>query len=147
MRAVGLVAIGAAILLLGALGIFRASGLSARPAQNTTGLPDFLKAATVRPQAQEAYQAALEHGEAMVHIPCYCGCVAGDHRNLKDCYIRPSDGPIIWNEHAAHCDICIRETLEVVAARAQGLALREIRLGIERGFQQYAPPTDTPPLP
>jgi hypothetical protein len=55
-----------------------------------------------RRDIREAYQVAKEIPEVLAQQPCYCYCERKGHRGLLDCF---------RTEHAASCDICIKEAL------------------------------------
>ena len=52
---------------------------------------------------REAYRAAREIPVTLAQLPCYCHCDRGfGHKSLYSCY---------EDDHAAHCDVCVREAL------------------------------------
>jgi hypothetical protein len=64
-------------------------------------LPDFVRSADAT--VQEAYRYATEQGEALEHIPCFCGCRGIGHRHNRDCYIKSfnRDGTVTYTSHSA----------------------------------------------
>jgi hypothetical protein len=48
-------------------------------------LPSFAQQAS--PRVQEVYRYAVEHGETLQYIPCFCGCAKIGHRHNADCYV------------------------------------------------------------
>jgi hypothetical protein len=52
------------------------------------------------PKAQEVYRYAVDHGETLQYIPCFCGCANLGHRHNGDCYIaeRLPGGSITFNQ-------------------------------------------------
>lgn len=64
-------------------------------------LPDFAGPST--PGIRALYQYAVEHGEELQYIPCFCGCVRFGHRTNRDCYIKAfeRDGSVTYTSHAA----------------------------------------------
>ena len=60
--------------------------------------PASFKGADVR----EAYQTAKEMPQVLVQQPCYCYCQRKGHRSLLDCF---------KTDHAASCNICVKEAL------------------------------------
>lgn len=64
-------------------------------------LPDFAGPGT--PGIRALYQYAVEHGEELQYIPCFCGCVRFGHRSNRDCYIKAfeRDGSVTYTSHAA----------------------------------------------
>lgn len=52
---------------------------------------------------RDAYRAAREIPVTLAQLPCYCHCDQGfGHKSLYSCY---------EDDHAAHCDVCVREAL------------------------------------
>jgi hypothetical protein len=52
---------------------------------------------------RDAYRAAREIPVTMAQLPCYCHCDQGfGHKSLYSCF---------EDDHAAHCDVCVREAL------------------------------------
>ena len=55
------------------------------------------------PEVQRLYRYAVEHGDELQWIPCFCGCDRFGHRNNRDCYIKSynRDGALTFTSHAA----------------------------------------------
>jgi hypothetical protein len=52
---------------------------------------------------RDAYRAAKEIPLTLAQLPCYCHCDQGfGHKSLYSCF---------EDDHASHCDVCIREAL------------------------------------
>lgn len=52
---------------------------------------------------RDAYRTAREIPVTLAQLPCYCHCDQGfGHKSLYSCF---------QDEHAAHCDVCVREAL------------------------------------
>jgi hypothetical protein len=52
---------------------------------------------------REAYRAAREIPVTLAQLPCYCHCDKEfGHKSLHSCF---------EDEHASHCDVCVREAL------------------------------------
>ncbi|HEX7774057.1 MAG TPA: CYCXC family (seleno)protein [Pyrinomonadaceae bacterium] len=52
---------------------------------------------------RDAYRAAREIPVTLAQLPCYCHCDRGfGHKSLYSCF---------EDEHASHCDVCVREAL------------------------------------
>jgi hypothetical protein len=49
------------------------------------------------------YRYAVEHGDELQYIPCFCGCGRFGHTSNRDCYIKAlnSDGTLTFTSHAA----------------------------------------------
>ena len=64
-------------------------------------LPSFAQQAS--PKVQEVYRYAVDHGETLQYIPCFCGCARFGHKSNRDCYIKSfnTDGTLTFTSHAA----------------------------------------------
>ena len=64
-------------------------------------LPDF--AGPSRPLIHQRYAYAVEHGDELQYIPCFCGCARFGHSSNRDCYIKSfnEDGTLTFTSHAA----------------------------------------------
>ncbi len=49
------------------------------------------------------YRYAVEHGDELRYIPCFCGCGQLGHRSNRDCYVKAvhPDGRVTFTSHAA----------------------------------------------
>ena len=49
------------------------------------------------------YRYAVEHGDDLQYIPCFCGCGRFGHKSNRDCYIKAfnADGTLTFTSHAA----------------------------------------------
>lgn len=54
-------------------------------------------------EIQRLYRYAVEHGEELQYIPCFCGCYRFGHASNRDCYIKAfnRDGTLTFTSHAA----------------------------------------------
>lgn len=54
-------------------------------------------------EVQTLYRYAVEHGEDLRYIPCFCGCYRFGHTSNRDCYIKAAnrDGTLTFTSHAA----------------------------------------------
>jgi hypothetical protein len=76
---------------------------------------------------RDAYKAVAEMPQTIAQLPCYCHCDEGfGHKSLQSCFV---------DDHAAHCDICVKEALAAYRLRKQGLSAPQIR---ERIVAEYA---------
>ncbi len=75
-------------------------------------------------EVREAYQTAKEIPEVLAQQPCYCYCQRKGHRSLLDCF---------KTDHAASCNICIREALLAAQMHRQQKSAEEIRRAITQG--------------
>ena len=77
--------------------------------------------------AREAYRVVREDPQLIAQMPCYCHCDEGfGHKSLQSCFV---------DDHAAHCDICVKEALAASQLKkTQRLSAPEIR---ERIIAQY----------
>jgi hypothetical protein len=106
--------------------------------------PAYVSAADAR--TQEAYAFAIARPDVTDWMPCYCGCVAMDHRNNTDCYLKPRENgmPVDFDEHASYCGVCVDITLTAKAMSSNGRSLPEIRAAIDGQFGDIAAGTETP---
>ncbi len=77
-----------------------------------------------RPEVREAYQVAKEIPKVLAQQPCYCYCQRQGHRGLLDCF---------RTEHAASCNICIKEALLAGRMHRAGSTAEQIRAAIIQG--------------
>ncbi|SRR6266571_3321803 len=49
------------------------------------------------------YRYAVEHGDELQYVPCFCGCYRLGHKSNRDCYIKAfaADGRLTFTSHAA----------------------------------------------
>ena len=54
-------------------------------------------------EIRELYRYAVEHGDELQYIPCFCGCGRFGHTSNRDCYIKAfnADGTLTFTSHAA----------------------------------------------
>jgi hypothetical protein len=105
--------------------------------------PAYVQSANAR--TQEAYAFAIARPDVVDWMPCYCGCGAMDHRNNTDCYMKPrtEGAPVVFDEHASFCEICVDITLVAKSMSAEGKTLLEIRARVDGMYGNAAPGTDT----
>jgi len=106
--------------------------------------PDFVRSSDAR--TQEGYAFAIARPDVTDWLPCYCGCVAMDHRNNTDCFLhaRSSGMPVEFEEHASYCEVCVDISLLAKSMSADGKSMLEIRAAVDARFGGLAPGTDTP---
>jgi hypothetical protein len=76
---------------------------------------------------RDAYKAVGEIPQTIAQLPCYCHCDEGfGHKSLQSCFV---------DDHAAHCDICVKEALAAYRLQKQGLTAPQIR---ERIIAEYS---------
>ena len=94
---------------------------------------------------QTAYAFAVEHGDVLSWMPCYCGCAAMGHGSNLDCFVQRHDANgVAFEEHASYCDVCVDIALKAKSMFGQGQSLREIRQAIDATFGGGgAPGTET----
>ena len=94
-------------------------------AEDAVPFPSTLEPTTFeRADLREAYQAAKEIPGVLVQQPCYCYCQRKGHRGLLDCF---------KTDHAASCNICVREAVLADQMHRQGKSAEEIRRTIVQG--------------
>jgi len=61
--------------------------------------PEFARTGDI----QRLYRYAVEHGDELQYMPCFCGCYRFGHKSNRDCYIKAShaDGTLTYTSHAA----------------------------------------------
>ena len=54
-------------------------------------------------ETQGLYRYAVEHGEELQYIPCFCGCYRFGHKSNRDCYVKAlnANGTLTFTSHAA----------------------------------------------
>jgi len=77
---------------------------------------------------RDAYRAVRAIPVTIAQLPCYCHCDEGfGHKSLYSCY---------EDDHAAHCDVCVREALlALTLEKEHKLTPAQIR---ERIVAQYS---------
>ena len=77
---------------------------------------------------RDAYRAVRQIPVTIAQLPCYCHCDEGfGHKSLYSCF---------QDDHAAHCDVCVREALlALTLEKEQRLNPAEIRQQI---VEQYS---------
>ncbi len=62
-------------------------------------LPDFAGSGEI----QRLYRYAVEDGDELQYMPCFCGCYRFGHTSNRDCYIKAfnRDGTLTFTSHAA----------------------------------------------
>lgn len=52
---------------------------------------------------QTLYRYAVEHGDELRYVPCFCGCYRFGHTSNRDCYIKAANrnGTLTFTSHAA----------------------------------------------
>jgi hypothetical protein len=106
--------------------------------------PDYVKAL---PDAwQSAYAYALARPDVLQWLPCYCGCVAMDHRNNLDCFFqrREVEGFYAYEEHASYCDICVETANLAQQLLRDGRTIIQVRAAVDARFGGTAPGQDIP---
>jgi len=94
-------------------------------AEDAMPFPATLEPATFkRADVRKAYQTAKEVPGVLVQQPCYCYCQRKGHRSLLDCF---------KTDHAASCNICVREAVLTDQMHRQGKSAEETRKSIVQG--------------
>ena len=77
---------------------------------------------------RDAYRAVRQIPVTIAQLPCYCHCDEGfGHKSLYSCF---------EDDHAAHCDVCVREALlALTLEKQQRLTPAQIR---EQIVAQYS---------
>jgi hypothetical protein len=124
------------LLLSAAAGLI--AWLSHDSSRPTAPIPPFLQASEITsplpstaapgqfkdPIVREAYAMALRMPDVLAQQPCYCWCSTHGHRSLLDCY---------RSEHAATCDVCVKEAILAERMHDTGKTAQEIRTAVIAG--------------
>lgn len=67
--------------------------------------PDYVMQGT-HAQTKDAYAYAVDHGDLLDYIPCYCNCYEEPfrHESVKDCFINnqySTDQQLVYDPHGA----------------------------------------------
>lgn len=95
-----------------------------------TGNNDSQNSRPAGSKIQEAYAFANSAPDMLNGVNCFCGCMQMVHnwrvhkRGLLDCYMKEDES---YESHAAQCDMCINDALEVKALSARGMGKEEIK--------------------
>jgi hypothetical protein len=78
---------------------------------------------------RDAYRAVREIPVTIAQLPCYCHCDQGfGHKSLYSCF---------EDDHAAHCDVCVREALLALKLeKEQKMSPAQIRETIVAKYSQ-----------
>ncbi|HEU0237196.1 MAG TPA: PCYCGC motif-containing (lipo)protein [Candidatus Limnocylindrales bacterium] len=97
----------------------------------------------------EAYAFALTRPDLLQYMPCYCGCVAMDHRSNLDCFLRPRQAGmgISFEEHASYCVVCVDTALMAKRMLAEGASFGAIRQAVDASFGDTGAPGTNTELP
>jgi hypothetical protein len=88
-------------------------------AEDAMPFPSTLEPASFkRSDVREAYQTAKEIPGVLAQQPCYCYCQRKGHHGLLDCF---------KTDHAASCNICVREAVLANQMHREGKSAEEIR--------------------
>ena len=54
-------------------------------------------------EIQRLYRYAVEHGDELQYIACFCGCYRFGHKSNRDCYVKAfnAGGTLTFTSHAA----------------------------------------------
>ncbi len=114
---------------------------------DTSSLPGWLKAATGN--VKTAYAYAVDKGDMLQYIPCFCGCGAhSGHLSNYNCFLasKPTLTPV-YDEHGANCDMCVQIALDAKRMLAEGKSLKQVREYVVSQYGGLGPGTNTPPAP
>ena len=127
--------------LLGAAGAAALVGCSGeRVAYPQYQLPTYAYRSTSVREGYTFAIASAENRAALEAVPCYCSCVDLGHKSLRSCFIKDNGE---WDTHAAGCQTCIDETLDVKRLLGAGTSLIEIRRTIDAKYTGIGKPTNT----
>jgi hypothetical protein len=79
------------------------------------------------PGVGEVYEYAAEIPMVLDGMYCYCECLRNfNHYSLLECFM---------NDHAAGCDVCLREAIIAYQMTTQGETLDAIRAEVDRRYR------------
>lgn len=91
-------------------------------------LPPTLAPEKFAGKTRQAYQAAKDIPQTLAQLPCYCHCDRGmGHKSLHSCF---------EDEHAAHCDVCVNESIMASQMQKKGMTPAQIREQIIARYSQ-----------
>lgn len=93
-----------------------------------------------------SFRTAVANKDILAQMPCYCGCVETaepKHKSLQQCFFKPEGG---FEKHAAGCDLCGKEAVEVAQWHTEGKPAKEVRQLLDQKYSMYGKGTDTPPV-
>lgn len=120
----------AAVLVVAVVAGPRGNGMSHHPtprveAMSSQVMPAARYAST--PGVAEVYEYAAAIPEVLDGMFCYCECLRNfNHYSLLECFM---------NDHAAACDICLREAILAYQMTSQGDQLDAIREEVDRRYR------------
>ncbi len=111
-------------------------------ADPATTLPDYAST----PELAPLYTFAMQHPEVLSYIPCTCGCGPMGHNSVWNCFVRAieADGTVVFDQHAAGCQICQDITRDAMRLWQRGSPLSEIREAIDASYPGPKTPTEYP---
>lgn len=104
--------------------------------KNSIGLPSY---ALINDKIKEGYLFATENPDALNGVNCFCGCMKTVHngrihnRGLLDCFKKENND---YDSHAANCDMCITEALEVRKLTGKNKTKEEIKNYIDSKYDK-----------
>jgi hypothetical protein len=101
-------------------------------------------------ETESAYAFAVARPDIVEWMPCYCGCASLDHRSNLECFLerRQAGAPIVFEEHASYCEICVKTALMAKQMLGQGATLVQMRAAVDAtygGLGVPGTPTELPP--
>jgi hypothetical protein len=73
-------------------------------------------------------------GDEGIVIPCYCTCDSFGHDNLLYCFYKNGNPKEGFDDHGAHCAVCIRQALLAFLWNDLGATHEEIMAGMKQKF-------------
>lgn len=111
------------VIILG-IWLFTTSQRNPIPSSPGQNLEFFLKQNNASKEVADAYQFALENPQNILsQVKCYCGCLKGDHKNNRDCFIN-EDGS--FDLMGLNCGLCVKTALTSKQMMSEGKTIGEI---------------------
>lgn len=79
------------------------------------------------PKTRQSYRVAAAIPEALMQLPCFCGCDRIGHKSLLDCFV---------DEHAEYCGICQDSALWAHQRLKERASIATIRQEIVNHYSQ-----------
>ncbi len=87
-------------------------------------------------EIKEAYLFALEHGDILEQVPCYCGCYRSGHQHNRHCFY-DDNGQL--DNHGLNCGVCVDIALTTKEMYSEGLTIEEIGEYLSDKYRGFIP--------
>ncbi|WP_408636358.1 PCYCGC motif-containing (lipo)protein [Paenibacillus baekrokdamisoli] len=111
-------------------------------------MPSFLKEQPE--EIRMVYEAVGKSTEILKWIPCFCGCgESAGHASNMNCFVKEvnKDGSLVWDDHGTRCGVCLQIAVQAIKMKQEGKSLKEIRVFIDKTYEQSTVKPTATPLP